>query len=383
MEKSFVKALQQALKTALATQAAEVIGAHASVAQSGWLGLQERSRLLAQAAELVNKPPVKGRALAERPPQLNRDKLARLAKGDLTTTLTIQEWILLDLLLRDTGGTGLASMLHARNWVDQVVSLGNVYFSVGSRSQRFGGNDLELVFAYDLRAVTELSRHFDQRAATALDSEILYAPVGPTESDIPPPTLPAASRAPAVFETSGGRHDIETGGRPTVMIGSTATNPATEIALAVALGYLPWQPVVDSRKLPFWFAWPNGVGRHSTFSNQAVAGTLSNPARNFGFADRVFELSRDSGLTHGIVLIAKRQRPIVVVAGTTAAATYACAQKAHTINEDFPDPEHPLIAHVQAEVSFDQSLPGPEKRRLEHAEVVAIRTWDRAKRRWA
>jgi hypothetical protein len=388
MEDWFTKALQAALQTALQNHASSVPHAEPETRKLGLLGLQERSHALAEKYEFELKEATKTKSgkpgrLAERRPKLNRDKLARLIARDKQTTLTVQEWVLLDLLLRDVNSTGLANLLQPRSWVDHVVSLGNVVFSVGSRAQRFGGNELELVFAYDLRAVTELSRHLDRRAGTALDSDILYAPVMAAESDAAPLRAPARYPSEAVFEASGSRHDIKTAGPPTVMIGSTATNPATEVALALALGFQPWHPQQRPESLPFWFAWPSGVGQHSTFSNRSRAANLKNPERLFSFNGKEHPLSRDEGETHGVVVIAKRERPIVVIAGTTAAATYACAQKAPGINADFPDPEHPVIAHVKAQVSYDESLPGPEKRKLEEAEVRDVLRWDRKNRRWA
>jgi hypothetical protein len=91
---------------------------------------------------------------------------------------------------------------------------------------------------------------------------------------------------------------------------------------------------------------------------------------------------RDQGTSHGVVVVARRPRPTVILIGATATATYGCAQKAANLNEGFPDPEHAIIAHVQSRVTLDKSLPGPEKRKLEDAKVMSVRKWHCARRAW-
>jgi hypothetical protein len=369
-DEDFAKRLKQAVIDAQAAHDRR-IASGAGKGSKGQLGLEDLSRDIAERESFKAKKKRK-RAEAEgvdgdeTTPYLHREKLDRLESAQLKTPLTVQELVLLDLLLRETGQEGLAALLRRRNWVDSVVVTGNVLFVVGSQVHNYIGREGDFIVAYDLRAVTQLLRDLDRRAATPVDPDILYS-----SSRYPP--IVDAERPPL------GRL-LPSATVPTVFVGSPATNPMTETACAEVLGFAPWSPA--PAKVPFWFAWPGQMAIRSSFTNPSRSEVLEGSTRVFSFAGEEHTVDRDQGATHGVVVLGQLDRPVVILMGITAAATYASSVVASSINEEFPPRGEAVIAHVQAQTDLDPAQPGADKRTIRDPHVIGVRRWSARKQSW-
>lgn len=308
--------------------------------------------------------------------EVDRRKLARFLDPQATpekvnsTSFNGLELEGIDRALAGQGG--LSAVLRPRRLLERIVRAEKVMFVVGSarfttsmpfndefREQQPG----EYLNAFDLEAVTKLLRAID-RGDTPVHVDIIRAMIQPRSSDYQSTAWYRALTEP-------------TDSRALVSIGNPATCPATEVALALLLGFVPW----GTGDVPIRFAWPN-QDNHGLFSGSVseLFGVTQENQRGFIVAGERFLVNRNEGTSHGVIACGwVGARPTLCVAGATAPLTTAGASliSSNAIELDFPPHGEAILIHYDAQVTMQPgSSASPDPRVAANTRVRSFIRWD-------
>jgi hypothetical protein len=307
---------------------------------------------------------------------VDRRKLARFLDSDSeaekvnSTSFSGPELEGIDRALASEGG--LAAVLRPRRLLERIIRAEKVMFIVGSAkfttSMPFSDEFTEqqpgeYLNAFDLEAVTKLLRAID-RGDTPVHVDIIRAMILSSATD-----YHSASWYRAVTEP--------TDSRALVSVGNPATCPATEVTLALMLGFEPW----GAGDAPVRFAWPS-QNNHGLFSGSVseLFGVAQENQRGFIVNGKRFLVNRNEGTSHGIIACGwVGARPTLCVAGATAPLTTAGAAliSSNAIELDFPPHGEAMLIHYDAQVTLQPGLsPTPDPRVAANTCVQQIIRWN-------